>query len=120
MLNLQNNVASQNKRFLNFLLDSGLIYLLIIFSPNFIFDFLILIPPAYYLLFEGLFHKTPAKFFTKTIVKKSDGKNLGFKDIFIRTLSRFIPFEAFTFLGNKNPIGWHDRISKTLVVSTTE
>ena len=47
----------------------------------------------------------------------SPDKELKFNDILVRTFCRYIPFEAFTFLGNKSPIGWHDKLSKTIVVS---
>ena len=36
-----------------------------------------------------------------------------------RSACRFIPFEAFSFFGNKGfPIGWHDSIPKTRVIKT--
>ena len=110
-------IASQNKRFLNFLIDTLLIYLLLIFSPIYSTGFLISIPFLYYLFFEIIYNKTPGKFLTKTLVKRVDGKKLRPRDVVVRTLSRYIPFEIFTFLGNKNPVGWHDKISKTRVVS---
>ena len=60
----------------------------------------------YYCVFEVLFQRTPAKFITRTKVVTQDGKRPTFTNILGRTLCRFIPFEAFTFLGN-HPTGLH-------------
>ncbi|MCK9446920.1 RDD family protein [bacterium] len=69
----------------------------------------------YYLFFEFKWQKTPGKWITKSVVVVRDGSKPDFSHILIRTISRFIPFEAFSFIG-KNPIGWHDKISKTIVI----
>jgi hypothetical protein len=45
------------------------------------------------------------------------GERSRVKMALIRTICRFIPFEAFSFFGQK---GWHDSISGTNVVKTTE
>lgn len=72
----------------------------------------------YYITQEFIFGRTMGKFITKTKVTTLDGKKPSFKVIFIRTLCRFIPFEAFSFFGgNGKPRGWHDRISNSKVVS---
>jgi uncharacterized RDD family membrane protein YckC len=68
----------------------------------------------YYTFFEGVFGRTVGKIFTKTKVVSQDGSRAKFGQVFIRTLIRLIPFEAFSFLG-KDPLGWHDRWSKTMV-----
>ena len=55
------------------------------------------------------------KVLTKEGAKPSMGQFLG------RSACRFIPFEAFSFLIGTNsrfPVGWHDRIPGTVVVST--
>jgi uncharacterized RDD family membrane protein YckC len=70
----------------------------------------------YWIIFEGFFQRTPAKFITKTKVVMRDGSKPSFSIILKRTLCRFIPFEAFTFLNGTYPIGWHDNLSQTLVV----
>ena len=70
---------------------------------------------SYYLLFEGVWGKTPAKFLTKTKVITKEGHKPSLGNIFVRTLCRFIPFDAFSFLSS-NPVGWHDSLPKTLVV----
>ena len=69
---------------------------------------------SYYLLFEGIWARTPAKFITKTKVVMHDGSKPDFMHILGRTLARIIPFEPFSFFAG--PIGWHDSLSKTIVV----
>ena len=74
---------------------------------------------AYYMLTEGLFQRSLAKFITRTRVVTADGGRPTFGQILGRTLARFIPFEAFSFLGGHGfPIGWHDSLSGTRVVRT--
>jgi uncharacterized RDD family membrane protein YckC len=74
------------------------------------------IMPLYYIFFESIWQSTPGKWITKTKVVLIDGTKPGFSKILVRTISRFIPFDNFSFLFNNTPRGWHDRISKTLVV----
>ena len=69
---------------------------------------------AYYLGFETLFGKTPAKWLTRTRVITNAGNRPTFGHIFKRTLVRFVPFEGLSFLGRGR--GWHDRWSRTRVV----
>jgi uncharacterized RDD family membrane protein YckC len=69
----------------------------------------------YYSLMEGLFGRSVGKFITGTIVVDENGEKPSFGTIFKRNLCRFIPFDAFTFLGGSR--GWHDSISDTYVVS---
>lgn len=121
--------TTQGKRFLNYIIDiigffAGA-FLLGIVLYMIGLDFLIedmddtilgwIIMFAYYLLFETLWGKSPAKFITKTKVITESGSKPDFRDVFVRTLCRFIPFEQFSFFSS-NPVGWHDRFSKTLVV----
>jgi uncharacterized RDD family membrane protein YckC len=70
---------------------------------------------TYYLLFEGLWARTPAKFILGTVVVTEDGKKPSFGAVVLRTLCRHIPFEPFSFFGER---GWHDKLSNTYVVST--
>lgn len=69
----------------------------------------------YYIFFEGLWTRTPGKFVFGTIVVNEQGGRPSIGQIVGRTFSRFIPFEAFSCLGER---GWHDSIPKTLVVMT--
>ena len=73
---------------------------------------------TYYILFEFGLRQTPGKLITKTIVVNEDGSSPTFVNILVRTLCRFIPLEAFTFLGNE-AVGWHDTLSKTRVINKT-
>lgn len=68
----------------------------------------------YYFVFERVFQFSPAKLFSETRVVKNDGATLGFKTAFVRTISRFVPFEAFSFIFVR--VGWHDNWSDTAVV----
>lgn len=79
-------------------------------NPNFIITSLF-----YYTTLEYLFKKTLGKHITKTMVVSKDGRLPTFLDILIRSFCRHIPFEALSFFGH-NVIGWHDSLSKTLVV----
>ena len=49
------------------------------------------------------------------VVVLEDGTKPTTSDIVIRSLCRFIPFEAFSFLGDEGR-GWHDSLSDTYVV----
>ena len=70
-----------------------------------IFNYLI-----YYTLLEKLFKgKTLGKFLTKTRAIRHDGSELTFKDAFLRSACRLIPFEPFTGFG----IPWHDSLTST-------
>lgn len=71
---------------------------------------------GYYLLFEGLWSRTPGKLVFGTVVANDDLQKPSFLQIVKRTLCRFIPFEPFSFFGAR---GWHDSISKTRVVLKT-
>jgi uncharacterized RDD family membrane protein YckC len=76
----------------------------------------ILILLGYYTIMEGAFNgKTVGKYLTKTRALREDGSSLGWDKALIRSLCRLIPFEGFSYLGS-NLLGWHDTISKTMVV----
>lgn len=136
-------LATRNKRFINFILDSiivTMIQLAVTMGSNWIYDnygqegFLIG-PPVfgnfkytllglglnivYYGLFESLNMRTAAKYVTDTMVVNRDGTQPDNARILLRTLCRLIPLEAITFLG-RPPIGFHDNLSKTLVVDIYE
>jgi uncharacterized RDD family membrane protein YckC len=69
----------------------------------------------YYLIFETITGRTLGKYITNTKILTEDGQKPEADKILYRTLSRMIPFEAFSFLGVEGR-GWHDTISKTVVV----
>jgi len=71
---------------------------------------------SYYVFFEVIWQKTPGKWITKTKVVMHDGSKPSFGNVVGRSFARLIPFEPFSFFG-RNPIGWHDKLSKTLVIN---
>lgn len=68
----------------------------------------------YYVFYEAIFQASPAKFLTETRVIDEDGNPINLKTSITRTVSRFVPFEAFSFVFSHT--GWHDKWSKTTVV----
>jgi uncharacterized RDD family membrane protein YckC len=71
----------------------------------------------YYTLYEGITKgRSFGKYATNTIVIKEDGTPFTFKDAFLRSLGRIIPFEPLSALGYRP---WHDSLSKTAVVRKT-
>jgi uncharacterized RDD family membrane protein YckC len=82
-------------------------------------DYLItqLLTIIYYTLFEGFTKgRTVGKYATGTVAIKEDGTPFTFKDAFLRSLCRVIPFEPFSAFGYRP---WHDSLSKTAVVKKT-
>ncbi len=73
---------------------------------------------AYPLIFEALFQKTIGKMLTQTKVVSVTGEKPSLPILIIRTFCRYIPFEplSFLFYGQYPTMGWHDRLSGTLVV----
>jgi uncharacterized RDD family membrane protein YckC len=57
--------------------------------------------------------KTLGKLITGTRALRLNGEDLTWKDAFMRTLCRLVPFELFSAFGG-NP--WHDRWTDTLVI----
>lgn len=137
--------ATTGQRFLNFLIDNllmryGLSYitgigvgmLLGTFFPEYIMrvaetqDQLDIIFLSYIVgMFNYLFYYTICekafkgytlgKLITGTRAIRNDGQELTFKDALLRTLSRIVPFEAFSALGGTP---WHDTWTKTRVVKS--
>ena len=68
---------------------------------------------VYYLLFESILGITPAKLLTETRVINYEGNKPALKNVAVRTVSRFIPFESISFFLHN---GLHDKLSGTLVV----
>lgn len=121
--------ASWKKRLLNFIIDFCTIYLLSQLWVDLILSIeglnlktlllLSLLPhPIYYFLFELLTQRTLGKFITRTKVVSFDGRKPTLRSVLIRTIGRYIPFEVFSFVGSRNPSGWHDTLSNTAVVNT--
>nr|WP_321229046.1 RDD family protein [uncultured Psychroserpens sp.] len=70
---------------------------------------------VYYFFMEKYTFKTLGKFATNTIVVSVDGNEPTTKQILKRSFSRWIPFDALSFLGT-NGKGWHDSIADCYVV----
>lgn len=127
--------ASRQQRFLTLLLDTLFFYgfaflvgvLLAILglstilenTPDLLVGILLLL--LYYIPQEAIWGRTLGKLIIKTQVVAANGGAINFGHALGRTLCRFIPFEFLSFLGrseNGGPLGWHDRLPGTMVVST--
>jgi len=133
---IQRKTAKIGKRITNFILDLIFIYLLGCIFGIILGIFLFFVSPEsldsfsdgspltyllgtvlyllYYSLFEGLSGRTLAKFITRTKVVDQEGEKPDFKKTLIRTITRLVPFEWISFMGEGT--GWHDTWSKTIVV----
>lgn len=131
-------LASLNKRFINFIIDTVIIYAslyLLDWIATLCYDqgyegllvwmyelsniqytlFSILVSIMYHGLMETFTMRTLGKYITNTKVVLRDGSKPNAKTILIRTLCREIPLDPLSYL-NKS-IGWHDSLSKTLVIN---
>ena len=116
-------LASNYRRFLNFVIDRIAIIITTFFIGIIIglFDnsasslIVIIFNLLYYLLPESLWGRTLGKIITKTKVVAITGGKPNSSQIVKRTLIRFIPFDLLTFFG-LCPVGWHDRWSNTRVI----
>ena len=125
-------LASKQKRCLNFVID-GIIKLIIVrLAINFLniseiskeidsldmierYLFWSVISFLYYGMSETFLSRSPAKYFTNTIVVMEDGSKPNVTVILARTLLRILPFEPLSFLRGR-ALGLHDKNSKTFVV----
>lgn len=88
------------------------------FSFNYDYDFSsYIIFLVYYLVCEATMGRTLGKFATNSYVIDEYANKPDFGKLFIRSISRWIPFNALSCLGKR---GWHDQISKTFVVTKNE
>lgn len=130
--------ASQGKRFANYLIDLFVFYILIFavsFSVAILFpgslNFLtgddfgseILSRIIYMIIFglymfaqEAMFKgRSIGKFITGTKAINEDGSNISLETAFRRGMSRIVPFEPFSALGNPS-YPWHDKWTNTYVI----
>ena len=127
------NLASTGLRFANFIIDTVVFYI-VTFILFFIIAFFaasmgehfeikdlgfyiisMVLYAVYYFMAESLFGTTIGKRITRTRIVTAKGTEPSTFDYFIRSISRLIPFEPFSFFGNL-PIGWHDSISQTRII----
>ena len=80
---------------------------------------IILLYPGYYIFFEFLWQRTPAKFITNSIVIDEFAGKPTLRQVILRSFIRIVPFEPFSYLGNSER-GWHDKWSETWVVPVSE
>ena len=114
-------------RLVNLIIDSVFYYQILgrlmaelpIFETNalantiYIFSF-----PIYYIVCEHFFQKTLGKLFTQSVVVNEYGEKPTLKDIVVRTVIRFIPFEPLSFFSSNR--GWHDKWTNTYVIKPSE
>lgn len=141
-INVQVHTASAGQRFLNYIIDTIIFYVLIfllvivggivigLLAPDSIADvdeessgftlasyaIAIIVMVSYYTFMESVFGRTIGKFITGTYVVTKAGKTPSTGTIFLRSLSRLVPFEAFSFLGD-GARGWHDSWTDTWVIT---
>jgi len=70
---------------------------------------------AYYAISEFYFQKTIGKYATGSVVIDINGNKPDQKTIFLRSISRLIPFEPLSCIGLFSR-GWHDILTQTYVV----
>ena len=126
--------ASAGQRFVNYLIDLIIFYVLMFIVGIFIgiaavaglasiesvavtiltYVFAIAFYLLYYTLLEGSKGKTLGKLVSKTKVVTEDGTPMTYNKAFVRSLSRLVPFEPLSvFFGLKM---WHDQWTNTMVV----
>lgn len=131
-------VASQGQRFANYIIDFICLLIFIVVFSFVLGIILALVAPStlhvfeegntlleygigffvgtiYYSMLEGISGQSIGKAITRTKVVTETGEKPDFGTILLRSMCRYIPFDAFSFLGSDS-IGWHDSISKTMVV----
>jgi len=118
--------ADAGKRFLNLLIDIGVVIFLVavfnkilysrsIFSYFEMFKVLdVAVVFAYFYGLENSIGQTVGKMITKTKVVNLDGDKPTTQQMLVRTFSRIIPLEPVLLIGGK----WlHDSLSKTRIVN---
>ena len=134
------DLASNHQRFLNYLIDSLLMRyaigyasgyllgrLLVSLSPQLAYSLFIdhnllasyvislINHLVYYSITESAFDgRTLGKAITRTKAIREDGESITFKDAFLRSLCRLVPFEQFSIWSNAGL--WHDHWTSTRVI----
>lgn len=137
----QYRLASKGKRLANFIIDMIVFYLVIMIlafllgvlqvvlkkdltswmeNINPLVDRLLsmLLYALYFCVVEGIFKgRSLGKLITKTKAIGEDGMPMNASEILNRSFCRIIPFDQLSFLGDH---GWHDRLSKTMVIDLND
>ncbi len=66
----------------------------------------------YYTVSESIFSQSIGKMITGAYVRSENGQSPNFGQILLRSICRYIPFEAFSFLPSPM-VKWHDKFSNT-------
>ena len=135
--------AGSGKRFLNYLIDYAIAYtlyrlvimkmlIMLLAGIYRFFDSMAVLYAisylsviAWYILFRVAFEgitggKTIGKYLTGTRAVNDDGTRISPRAALLRSLSRSVPFEAFSALGSNPPYPWHDRWTRTCVVDESQ
>ncbi len=116
-------MIDQKTRFINFIVDTMVYFLLIIIISFLLGEWaldyrvrfiLISLYFWYYLIMEATLGQTVGKFITKTKVVNKDLSKPSFIRVLLRTVSRFIPIDVFSYLFGEQ--GIHDSISRTQLI----
>lgn len=129
--------ASTGRRFVNLLVDSTIVQLIVTLVENYLpFYPEVLLEHSGGVIFSILFTyivsgvlyggmiglmelltngRSPGKYLSGTRAIMQDGRPLDAKTAFLRGLIRYIPFEVFSALGSPC-FPWHDRWTKTYVI----
>ncbi len=78
--------------------------------------FLLIFPLTWTVIESASRGRSLGKVITRTVVVKTDNSRLTFKDVFIRSLCRLIPFEPISIFFNLENAMWHDKGSNTMVI----
>ncbi len=84
--------------------------------PESIISILSLVCFLNWFVLEPISGKTIGKFITHTKTVASSGKRLSFGRGILKAFVRLIPFDQFSFFFSSHPVGWHDKLSGTIVV----
>lgn len=120
--------ASKGKRLANYLIDFvvfyAIIFVIAIIAPGIVVSdgeaslayylIAIIVIVGYYTVLEGSTGKSLGKMVTGTKVVTENGNKITYKDAFMRSLSRLVPFEALSIFFGAGM--WHDRWTETQVV----
>lgn len=133
-------IANKKKRLANFIIDgiAVIIVCLLLYGLLFLFNtvvpfidiiftniFLIFATGSiisicahllYYVPLESKYHVTLGKLITGTYVLRNDGLYASSGTILYRTIGRLFPFEPLSILFSNKKVGWHDRVSDTVVI----
>jgi uncharacterized RDD family membrane protein YckC len=118
--------ASKLRRFANWVIDGGCILFLFmallriapagLLKPEYYRFVVFGVMFAYYATAELAFKRTVGKLLTGTHLVAADDAVPTSSQLFLRTLSRFLPLEPLSLLFSHRRMAWHDKLSSTKVI----